>query len=146
MLPTRSTDPACSIEWEEEFAKQFSHILAKFSSVWPNVFISVTGSIPWIYRQHIPLRLNLSSYLRGWWRRGNQIFALVSFAYPLFPGSIVGCFVDPLTDMAGNREVLAKKLHKQGFYTCAAFAKDCMGKINQKRFLPNYLGIGPISV
>lgn len=74
------------------------------------------------------------------------MFALVSFAYPLFAGSIVGCFVDRLTDMAGNREVLTKKLHKQGFYICAIFAKDCMGKVQQKRFLPSYLGIGPISV
>lgn len=59
--------------------------------------------------------------------------------HSLFIGSIVGCFLDPLINIAGNREVLTKKLHQQGFYICAVFAKDYMGKVQQKRFLPNHL-------
>lgn len=43
--------------------------------------------------------------------------------------------------MAGNREVLTKKLHKQGFYICALFAKTAWVKFSKKGFFPTTHGL-----
>lgn len=79
--------------------------------------------------------------------------SLVSFAYSLFLGKLVHCFLEPLSDKVGNREVTllpdkeAAQAQKR-FYVSAFFAKDHMGKVQkqQKKNFPNYIGTGLTSV
>lgn len=75
--------------------------------------------------------------------------SLVSFAYSLFLGKLVSCFLEPLSHTAGNREVTLIP-YKEGaqaqkrFYICTFFVNNYMDKV--KKNFPNYVQIGLTSV